>query len=249
MVSVTDMPRRPLSINHRFGLESVEKIVEWASKHVPSSCDPSILEVGSGNGTLLFALVENGYAPDKILGIDYSFDAILLARSIAASRGYERLSFAVCDFLKESPSPLHPAQESSSHLWDLLLDKGTFDAIALSEKDEDGTSPAIHYPVHVANLLKAGAFFLITCMLVFAYHSTTIQPRYVDWSITACNFTEDELRTIFANTKTGLLYQYVPGIGLSPLIQYLAQLPNTISGVHVRGEKRKHLLECGVSKS
>jgi hypothetical protein len=47
--------------------------------------------------------------------------------------------------------------------WDLIMDKGTYDAIALGTRDTDGRSPAIHYPGRVAGLLKPDGIFLITC--------------------------------------------------------------------------------------
>ncbi|KAF8206297.1 S-adenosyl-L-methionine-dependent methyltransferase [Mycena galopus ATCC 62051] len=160
-----------------FGVQSVDKMVKWALEHTPPSQNPSILEIGSGNGTLLFALADAGYDAALLCGIDYSPDAVALARAIgAASESGSAVTFAECDFLVADP----PGPDA----WDLLLDKGTFDAIALAEKDADGTSPAARYPVRVARLLKPGARFLIT----------------------SCNFTEDELRATFEAPDTGLVY-------------------------------------------
>jgi SAM-dependent methyltransferase len=168
-----------------FGEESVEKMVHWALQHVPPHTSPCILEVGSGNGTLLFALFESGYAADTMLGIDYSQDAVQLAQSIASTRGAAQITFDVCDFLKTDPPLLSTIDRTSSNGgWDLILDKGTYDAISLGEKDENGRSPAARYPEHVARLLQTGGQFLIT----------------------SCNFTEDELKAHFATPSTGLIY-------------------------------------------
>ncbi|KAJ7104037.1 S-adenosyl-L-methionine-dependent methyltransferase [Mycena belliarum] len=169
-----------------FGVQSVEKMVNWALQHVPPSQNASTLEVGSGNGTLLFALVEAGYDTSCLCGIDYSADAVKLAHAIAeTTEGGDSIMFAECDFLASDP-PCLPNMPPSQRpdVWDLILDKGTFDAIALAEKDADGKSPAAHYPGRVARLLKPGGYFLIT----------------------SCNFTEDELRTNFETTATGLKY-------------------------------------------
>lgn len=141
-----------------FGIESVEKMVEWTEENIPVSTSPPphIMEIGSGNGTLLFALVEAGYKAENIRGIDYSEDAVNLSKAIALTRNAELVKFERYDFLTEA-EPLILGG------WDLLLDKGTYDAIALGEKDEQGRSPAASYPMRASNLLKQGGYFLITC--------------------------------------------------------------------------------------
>jgi len=163
-----------------FGIETVEKTVDWALENVPPTANPSVLEIGCGNGTLVLALVEAGYAATHLSGIDYSPGAVKLAQSIAIARG-EGITFNNCDFLKEDPPVLSHMGEG---VWDLLLDKGTFDAIALGEKDESGRSPAVYYPGRVQKLLAPGGCFLIT----------------------SCNFTETELKAQFITTETGLVY-------------------------------------------
>src|SRR6266851_1331787 len=151
-------------INRRFGQDSVEKMVDWALESVPASSDPRILEIGSGNGTLLFALREAGYEPPCLSGLDYSPDAVNLARMVARTRNSEGIAFHVCDFLSELPPPA-PGHVDALGGWDLLLDKGTYDAIALGEKDESGRSPVAAYPVRASRLLKENGYFLITCKL------------------------------------------------------------------------------------
>jgi SAM-dependent methyltransferase len=146
----------------RFGAESVERMVEWAADNVPSSANPSILEIGSGNGTLLFGLCKAGYPATSLCGIDYSAGAVKLAKSIAGTRG-DDVAFHACDFLKEDPPRLPHMEQETTDSWDLALDKGTFDAIALGEKDEQGNSPAKDYPGRIGRLLKPGSYFLITC--------------------------------------------------------------------------------------
>jgi SAM-dependent methyltransferase len=134
-------------------------MVDWALENVSPTTNPSVLEIGCGNGTLVLAFSEAGYATTHLSGIDYSPGAIKLAMSIAATRG-EGITFNSCDFLKEDPPILSHMKEG---VWDLLLDKGTFDAIALGEKDEKGQSPAVNYPGRIQKLLAPGGCFLITC--------------------------------------------------------------------------------------
>ncbi|KAI0316062.1 S-adenosyl-L-methionine-dependent methyltransferase [Amylostereum chailletii] len=163
-----------------FGEDSVEKMTDWALDNVPPNTDPYILEIGSGNGTLLFSLQEAGYTASRLRGVDYSADAVKLATMISQARECPDVSFSECDFLSEAPTLL----EGQTGRWDLLLDKGTYDAIALGEKDAQGRSPAAAYPSRVTPLLKPGGFFLIT----------------------SCNFTEEELKQSFANPQAGLVY-------------------------------------------
>ncbi|KAG8932576.1 hypothetical protein FRC01_013206 [Tulasnella sp. 417] len=167
-----------------FGLDSVEKMVDWATENVPSSSNPYTLDIGSGNGTLSLALVEAGYPVERILGVDYSEDSVRLARSVARHRSAPALRFEASDFLTEDPPQLE-GMGGSEGSWDLLLDKGTYDAIALADKNKDGSAPIDGYPARVSRLLKSGGCFLIT----------------------SCNFTEEELKHKFIAPQTGLVYQ------------------------------------------
>lgn len=169
-----------------FGEDSIEKMVDWVVDNLPSQSNPSILEVGSGNGSLLFALHEAGYDPTTMLGIDYSEDAVKLSTVIGKARGVEgahKIAFAVCDFLQADP--VHPGYTGGEkQTWNLVLDKGTLDAIALAEKDHRGHAPSESYPSRISAVLKPGGYFLIY----------------------SCNFTEEELRSLFANAGTDLTY-------------------------------------------
>ena len=104
-------------------------------------------------------------------GIDYSEGSIKLARSICCSESKkekecDKITFEVRNVLTEDP-PMLPFQSpySKPANWDLILDKGTYDAIALMERDEEGRAPGDRYPERVARLLKPDAYFLITCKM------------------------------------------------------------------------------------
>jgi SAM-dependent methyltransferase len=164
--------RLPLSLSHpsiRFGEEPVAKMVAWASTHVPPMGRPSVLDVGTGNGHVLFAMVEAGYDASRLTGIDYSQGSVDLSIAIAKQRDeddaeHAHVIFAVCDFLDpESPVPPPRGESTSNGVWDLVLDKGTFDAISLMDEDEQGIAPLERYVPRVARLLRPGGHFLITC--------------------------------------------------------------------------------------
>ncbi|KAJ8596652.1 S-adenosyl-L-methionine-dependent methyltransferase [Rhizopogon salebrosus TDB-379] len=171
-----------------FGKKAMAGMVKWAKQYAPPRSDISILEVGSGNGALLFALAgEACYPAERLLGIDYSEGAVQLAQSIGRSRGLPAVTFRVCNFLREDPPLLagnHEADGDGNGAWDLILDKGTYDAIALMEKDENGIIPVEGYPMRITKLLNPGGHFLIT----------------------SCNFTEAELQAKFITEETGLQY-------------------------------------------
>ena len=175
-------------------------MVDWAVENVPSSNEPYVLEVGAGNATLLLALVEAGYSASRAAAIDYSPDAVRLARLVAEQREHPDILVAECDFLAQDP-PFCAGQEDG---WDLVLDKGTYDAIALGEKDDSGLTPAARYPPRAAAILKPGGYFLITCE-----RFSTIRRSIIQLKLAACNFTEEELKRSFATPDTGLVYQSV----------------------------------------
>jgi SAM-dependent methyltransferase len=156
-----------MNFRDRFGEESIEKIVEWVQDNLPLSPTPSILEIGSGNGTLLFALAEELTPIPYLCGIDYSSDAVALSQAIAAERGEtaDGIEFGMCNFLAEDVTIAPLNKKDSAHHWDLILDKGTLDAIALGDKDDQGRSPAWAYPFRLARLLQPGTIFLVTCEL------------------------------------------------------------------------------------
>ena len=97
--------------------------------------------------------------------------SVALARSIGRSRGQgcENIAFTHLDFLRDmTPDPLYLAdsgkrQQRETRSWDLLLDKGTYDAIALAPALPNGERLIDAYRGRVETALAAGGFFLITC--------------------------------------------------------------------------------------
>ena len=128
----------------RFGESSVTKMRKWATQHLPSSPTPiRILECGSGNGTLLLSFltspVASGPQAYHLTGIDYSLGSTRLSQSIERNRR-ETLS----DEIDEEEEVINPVEvdwrtgdllrDETQEEWDLVLDKGTFDALCLSQE-------------------------------------------------------------------------------------------------------------------
>jgi len=151
----------------------------------------AVLDLGCGNGALLRAARRRAGFRGRCLGVDYSARSVELARRIegapedddddesededgdtgsSGGRGEEdgrRVEFQVWDVLR---SPL--SEIGGEGAWDVVLDKGTFDAVSLSE-ERDAACAA--YKDRVLALLRPGGCFLVT----------------------SCNWTEDELRRWF----------------------------------------------------
>lgn len=135
------------------------------------SKDVSYLDLGTGNGHLLFALREDEWT-GKLVGVDYSAQSVRLAREIRDSKGEEYADIAVheWDILGQAPG------DWLDDGFDVVLDKGTFDAICLSQDtDAQGRRICEGYSKRVEPLVKPGGRFLIT----------------------SCNWTEEELRAWF----------------------------------------------------
>lgn len=190
---------------------------------------PTILECGCGNGTLLLEylkpwvraeLREEGgrvYQPGDLTGVDYSEGSVELAKKVEEQRranGWrgadddddeeddEEISAAEVDDRPVSWRTVDLLRSTLSEQWDLVLDKGTFDALALSSEpvEGDGRLPSVIYPERIAKLVKPGGYFLITCeqdLIVPLWRALTASP--------ACNFTEEEVKRRFE--QGGLRYQ------------------------------------------
>ena len=131
---------------------------------------------------MLFLLREDGGFEGHMLGVDYSAGSIELCRRLAASKGFllrdsevgegrvkgeGGMEFAEWDIL-HSPLPSSWTQTG----FDVVLDKGTFDAISLSaETDERGRRVCEGYRDRVEALVRRGGVVVVT----------------------SCNWTEEEL--------------------------------------------------------
>lgn len=162
-----------------------------------SNC--SFLDLGTGNGHFLFALREgeedeeeeegegNGWA-GRMLGVDYSERSVEFAKRIASDKGYgegseKEVEFQKWDIMTEDPSGVVLSGVNEKG-WDVVLDKGTFDAISLSEeKDAQGRRICEGYKERVVPLVREGGILLVT----------------------SCNWTEEELEKWFAGGELEIL--------------------------------------------
>lgn len=153
----------------------------------------SFLDLGTGNGHLLFRIRDEGVRGEdsedededededegnggklfggRMLGTDYSATSISFARAVAAERGLGEgeVEFVEWDVLT---SPLAPVLSgANADGWDVVLDKGTFDAVSLMGDAEAGR----RYVERVREVVRPGGWAVVT----------------------SCNWTEGEVRGWF----------------------------------------------------
>lgn len=180
--------------------DAEEKVLEFLYTQFEENADLkldtntcSVLDLGTGNGHFLFRLrqgltdsddeEEEGQGREgwagRMLGVDYSLKSVELAKRIAEGKRFgetqERyVEFRTWDLLKEPNDMVLDGNEENG--WDLVHDKGTFDAISLSEeKDAEGRRICEGYKEKVVPLIRKGGLLLVT----------------------SCNWTEEELRGWF----------------------------------------------------
>ena len=124
---------------------------------------------------MLFLLREEGKFAGRLVGVDYSEASIDLCRQLAVQIGCppepgfdggSSLAFITWDIMRTPP------RQEWVEGFDVVLDKGTFDAVSLSgEVDEQGRRICEGYRERVEMLVKKGGYVLVT----------------------SCNWTEEEL--------------------------------------------------------
>lgn len=143
----------------------------------------SFIDLGTGNGHLLFEMSEEFDEEIEVetkfvyKGIDYSPDSVEFASKINTKKyNSDLFSFEQVDLLAKNGEFI----KQNAGKFDILLDKGTLDAIALNQEpiDEfDGKIGQDIYAPQVCQLMHSGSILLIT----------------------SCNFTEQELIKIITN--------------------------------------------------
>ncbi|KAK8061023.1 S-adenosyl-L-methionine-dependent methyltransferase [Apiospora hydei] len=164
--------------------------------------DTSFLDLGTGNGDMLFGLRDAGWT-GPMLGVDYSERSVEFAQRIEEARRKgltprhtfdddaddsddeqeqeqkQSTSKSTTSSPPRNPSPPNPPNAGRG--WDVVLDKGTFDAISLSSETDPATGRRVseNYRARVLPLVREGGLFLVT----------------------SCNWTEDELDKWFAGEQ------------------------------------------------
>ncbi|KAJ5130350.1 uncharacterized protein N7515_006389 [Penicillium bovifimosum] len=182
---------------------------------------PSVLDLGTGNGSMLALLRKKGGYSGRLVGVDYSRQSVELARELQRVRGHsayrsdsededeeeeeeeegedgeDKAGIGAGSDVKENPIQfeewdilgskallsetgveIHPSETDETIPWfpyqqggfDIVLDKGTFDAVSLAD-DAKTSRVCERYPDIARRLVRRGGFLIVT----------------------TCNWTEEEL--------------------------------------------------------
>jgi len=189
-----------------FGEDALYRVLAWFDRNrdlVP--LDAAILDLGCGNGVTCLHLLGEGFS--DVTGVDYSPGAIELAKKIAAKHNYvtTQVKFEVCDILSDPAEAAFPLRDRK---FDVLFDKGTYDAVSL---DPEGAKvKRDKYIDNVVALMSEEAFLVIT----------------------SCNWTKDELLRHFQ--KYFNLHETIP----TPQFQFGGVVGNMVTSLILRKRRR-----------
>ena len=137
-----------------FGEEASARIVDWLEDKCQEgelSQDAPVLDVGCGNGVLSVDLCKAGWS--DVTGVDYSPGAVALVRKIASQQDCQA-TFSTLDILDSQQ-----VSAQFSGRFKIVIDKGTFDAVSLSESSVRDRE---RYLESVASMVQTDGMFLIT---------------------------------------------------------------------------------------
>ncbi|XP_074600652.1 EEF1A lysine methyltransferase 2 [Brevipalpus obovatus] len=176
-----------------FGCGLKSKIVRWIMNNVTDE-GKCILDIGCGNGHMLVDLAKQGNF-SKLIGIDYAPSSIELARKVFENESIlnKKLELFVVDFLRSN---------SVDKKVDIIIDKGTFDAICLNPEINIEDSRG-KYIKSLVSLLNQDGIFLIA----------------------SCNWTREELLKIFEHSGPFQLHDSID----TPCIQFGGKKGNNVT--------------------
>lgn len=163
----------------------VEFLVDNFEQLSTIDTNSTILDVGTGNGHLLFEIRTNEeglFGANRLVGIDYSENSIKFAKLVAKNKQLEKnMEFYQVDFLKNYQEFI---DNSKFQDIDIILDKGTLDAIALNDQQYEYLGQEdLGYNLYgriLERIIKPDGLLIIT----------------------SCNFSETELENVITSNTS-----------------------------------------------
>ena len=166
-----------------YGVDVTDNMVDLVTPFCTAGA--RVLDVGTGNGDLLARLSASGAtsALAFFLGTDYCFDAVQLAQGLVLRRQRDRqhvtqkqgeggqeanlgaaaAGFGCCEFLVDDILHTSLGGASAGGNFDVIMDKGTLDALSCKFDDLRGTRLVQQYLATLAGLGTPGrAVFVLT---------------------------------------------------------------------------------------
>ena len=161
--------------------------------------ESKVFDIGCGNAAALVYLAKE-YGFSDLTGADYSEPGVELAKKVVAKHEETKDNSTILLFDMTDLDSLYTRQTSGKELkYDVLYDKGTFDAICLNADK----SMRARYIATVVALMKETSYFIIT----------------------SCNWTQAELLQMFEplSTHESRAAEHAPLAGLHPTTARLQQ--------------------------
>lgn len=171
-----------------FGKDCMKRVVKWMCSSSLVSKSDAVIDLGCGNAALLIDLEKQGFT--NLIGVDYSQEAIQLAQLIKEKEKLINIKLKVQDLLASDITPC---------VYNIAVDKGTYDAISLNPEDPAPKRKTYINNVHA--MLKPGGLFILT----------------------SCNWTQAELLDHFASH-----FKHIESIS-APQFSFGGKVGNTVT--------------------
>lgn len=151
-----------------FGETVQDKVLNYIYQNFENK-EISILDIGCGNCEFLIELINEEYT--NLTGIDYSNELMnFINEKLSKKQILDKITFKIADLNKTNEL----SNIFINKKFELLHDKGTFDAFMLSSTND--------HEKYIENIIS-------------------VSDKNACFIITSCNFTKDELLVFFKNEK------------------------------------------------
>lgn len=199
-----------------FGTRREDQLINWILLNISNPAERSFLDIGCGNGHLLHSLYKKTHST-QLFGLDYSENSLKLAEKYLLSSDTSATLFLfdlLTDYSKQ--------QISTCQNVDVVIDKGTFDAICLFDDSTDTNSAKVCNDQLLVNSIEESTNSRVNQNYTRIERiKSQIVPKYLDniakfmnadgiFIIASCNWTFVELKEFFTSSNFRLVEEIRP---------------------------------------